>query len=82
MRRNHRVVTNNEEQEDTGELTKIDARLESASDQRGRNIRQVQRYAFLEEGIVTPPTDGAWVDAWQPGPAAVDDVRRRIPPSA
>jgi alkylation response protein AidB-like acyl-CoA dehydrogenase len=40
------------------------------------------RYAFLEEGIVTPPTDGAWVAAWQPGPATVDDVRRRIPPSA
>ena len=40
------------------------------------------RYAFLEQGIVTPPTDGAWVAAWQPGPATVDDVRRRIPPSA
>jgi alkylation response protein AidB-like acyl-CoA dehydrogenase len=40
------------------------------------------RYAFLEEGIVTPPTAGAWVAAWQPGPATVDDVRRRIPPSA
>jgi alkylation response protein AidB-like acyl-CoA dehydrogenase len=39
------------------------------------------RYAFLEEGIVTPSTDGAWVAAWQPGPATVDDVRRRIPPS-
>ena len=40
------------------------------------------RYAFVEEGIVTPPNDGAWVAAWQPGPATVDDVRRRIPPSA
>jgi alkylation response protein AidB-like acyl-CoA dehydrogenase len=40
------------------------------------------RYAFLEEGIVTPPADGAWVAGWQPGPATVDDVRRRIPPSA
>jgi hypothetical protein len=40
------------------------------------------RYAFLEEGIVTRPTDGAWVAAWQPGPATVDDVRRRIQPSA
>ena len=40
------------------------------------------RYAFLEEGIVTPPSDGAWVAAWQPGPATADDVRRRIPPSA
>jgi alkylation response protein AidB-like acyl-CoA dehydrogenase len=39
------------------------------------------RYAFLEKGIVTPPGDGAWVAAWQPGPATVEDVRRRIPPS-
>jgi alkylation response protein AidB-like acyl-CoA dehydrogenase len=40
------------------------------------------RYTFLEEGIVTAPADGAWVTAWQPGPATVQDVRRRIPPSA
>jgi len=40
------------------------------------------RYAFVEEGVVTPPTDNAWVAAWQPGPATVDDVRRRIPPAA
>jgi hypothetical protein len=40
------------------------------------------RYAFLEEGIVTRPSDQAWVAAWQPGPATVDDVRRRIPPPA
>jgi alkylation response protein AidB-like acyl-CoA dehydrogenase len=39
------------------------------------------RYAFLEEGIITPPADGAWVAAWQPGRATADDVRRRIPPS-
>jgi alkylation response protein AidB-like acyl-CoA dehydrogenase len=39
------------------------------------------RYTFLEEGIVAPPTDRAWVGAWQPGPATVKDVRRRIPPS-
>jgi alkylation response protein AidB-like acyl-CoA dehydrogenase len=38
------------------------------------------RYAFLEDGIVTPPSDAAWVAAWQPGPATVEDVRRRIPP--
>ncbi|MEV4642302.1 acyl-CoA dehydrogenase family protein [Actinoplanes sp. NPDC049548] len=38
------------------------------------------RYAFLEEGTVTPPSDKAWVAGWQPGPATVDDVRRRIPP--
>jgi hypothetical protein len=40
------------------------------------------RYTFLEEGVITPPADGAWVAAWQPGPATVDDVRRRIPPPA
>jgi alkylation response protein AidB-like acyl-CoA dehydrogenase len=38
------------------------------------------RYAFLESGIVPRSTEGAWVSAWQPGPATVDDVRRRIPP--
>jgi hypothetical protein len=40
------------------------------------------RYAFLEEGIVTAPADGAWVAPWQPGAATLRDVRRRIPPSA
>ncbi|GGQ49825.1 acyl-CoA dehydrogenase family protein [Couchioplanes azureus] len=40
------------------------------------------RYAFLEEGVLAPPSDAAWVAAWQPGPATVDDVRRRIPPPA
>jgi alkylation response protein AidB-like acyl-CoA dehydrogenase len=39
------------------------------------------RYTFLEEGILTPPAEGAWVAAWQPGPATAEDVRRRIPPS-
>ena len=39
------------------------------------------RYAFLEEGIVTRPSDLAWVAAYQPGPATVEDVRRRIPPA-
>ncbi|MEV6596149.1 acyl-CoA dehydrogenase family protein [Actinoplanes sp. NPDC051346] len=38
------------------------------------------RYAFLEEGMIPPSTEGAWVAAWEPGPATVDDVRRRIPP--
>ncbi|GLY99424.1 acyl-CoA dehydrogenase family protein [Actinoplanes sp. NBRC 103695] len=37
------------------------------------------RYTFLEEGIVSRPSDDAWVAAWQPGPATVEDVRRRIP---
>jgi alkylation response protein AidB-like acyl-CoA dehydrogenase len=40
------------------------------------------RYAFLEDGIVNPPGDEAWVAAWQPGPSSVEDVRRRIPPPA
>jgi alkylation response protein AidB-like acyl-CoA dehydrogenase len=38
------------------------------------------RYAFLEQGVVPRSTDGAWVSAWEPGPATVEDVRRRIPP--
>jgi hypothetical protein len=36
------------------------------------------RYAFLEEGIVPPPTAGEWVSSWEPGPSTVDDVRRRL----
>ncbi|BCB84385.1 acyl-CoA dehydrogenase family protein [Phytohabitans suffuscus] len=38
------------------------------------------RYEFLEEGVVTPPTDAAWVSTWEPGPSTAEDVRRRIPP--
>ena len=38
------------------------------------------RYAFLEQGVIPRSSDGAWVAAWQPGPATVEDVRRRIPP--
>ncbi|GIF14219.1 acyl-CoA dehydrogenase family protein [Actinoplanes teichomyceticus] len=37
------------------------------------------RYAFLEDGVVHPDTDAAWVAPWQPGAATVADVRRRIP---
>jgi alkylation response protein AidB-like acyl-CoA dehydrogenase len=37
------------------------------------------RYAFLEEGVITPQSDLGMVAAWQPGPATVPDVRRRIP---
>jgi alkylation response protein AidB-like acyl-CoA dehydrogenase len=39
------------------------------------------RYAALEEGVATPPTDLPWVARWQPGPSAAEDVRRRIPPA-
>ncbi|MBB4764294.1 alkylation response protein AidB-like acyl-CoA dehydrogenase [Actinoplanes digitatis] len=39
------------------------------------------RYAFLEEGIILPPGDGAWVSTWEPGPTTAEDVRRRIPPA-
>ena len=39
------------------------------------------RYAFLEQGLVPRSPEGAWVAAWQPGPATVEDVRRRIPPA-
>jgi alkylation response protein AidB-like acyl-CoA dehydrogenase len=35
------------------------------------------RYAFLEEGIVPPPSDGDQVQKWQPGPSQEKDVRRR-----
>ncbi|MFC7545359.1 acyl-CoA dehydrogenase family protein [Plantactinospora sp. GCM10030261] len=36
------------------------------------------RYAFLEEGVLTPAADQPWVAGWQPGPSTVEDVRRRI----
>jgi alkylation response protein AidB-like acyl-CoA dehydrogenase len=36
------------------------------------------RYAFLEEGVVPPPSDGDQVAKWQPGPSEVPDVRRRL----
>ncbi|MEE6258673.1 acyl-CoA dehydrogenase family protein [Plantactinospora sonchi] len=39
------------------------------------------RYAFLEDGIVTPSGDQPWVTTWQPGPSETEDVRRRIPPA-
>ena len=39
------------------------------------------RYAFLEQGVVPRSTEGAWVAASEPGPATVEDVRRRIPPA-
>ncbi|MFI5844385.1 acyl-CoA dehydrogenase family protein [Catenuloplanes sp. NPDC051500] len=39
------------------------------------------RYAFLERGIVPPGGTGEWVAPWKPGPAAVPDVRRRVPTS-
>ncbi|WIM93452.1 acyl-CoA dehydrogenase family protein [Actinoplanes oblitus] len=39
------------------------------------------RYAFLEEGVVHPASDAAWVAPWQAGAATVEDVRRRIPPA-
>ncbi|HEX2774240.1 MAG TPA: acyl-CoA dehydrogenase family protein [Micromonosporaceae bacterium] len=39
------------------------------------------RYAFLEEGIVTPPADLPWVANWSAGPSSTPDVRRRIPPA-
>ncbi|GAB7044873.1 MULTISPECIES: acyl-CoA dehydrogenase family protein [Catenuloplanes] len=39
------------------------------------------RYAFLERGIVPPAGSGEWVAPWEPGPATVPDVRRRLPTS-
>nr|WP_305787022.1 acyl-CoA dehydrogenase family protein [Actinoplanes lichenis] len=40
------------------------------------------RYAFLEEGVQAPPADHPWVARYEPGPATVPDVRRRVPPPA
>jgi alkylation response protein AidB-like acyl-CoA dehydrogenase len=43
------------------------------------------RYTFLEDGVLGGSSvlggtgDEAWVAAWEPGPATVPDVRRRIP---
>ncbi|MFC4108439.1 acyl-CoA dehydrogenase family protein [Micromonospora zhanjiangensis] len=39
------------------------------------------RYAFLEDGVLTPDRDRAWVAGWEPGPSSAPDVRRRIPPA-
>jgi hypothetical protein len=35
------------------------------------------RYAFLEQGVLPVPEEGAWVAPWIPGPSTVEDVRRR-----
>ncbi|UQU62753.1 acyl-CoA dehydrogenase family protein [Couchioplanes caeruleus] len=40
------------------------------------------RYAFLEQGVVTPQTDAPWVAVSSPESATGEDVRRRIPPPA
>jgi alkylation response protein AidB-like acyl-CoA dehydrogenase len=37
------------------------------------------RYAWLEEGVVTPQSDLPWVAHWEPGPSTAEDARRRIP---
>ena len=39
------------------------------------------RYAFLEEGVITPAAAAPWVMPWTPGPSSVPDARRRIPPT-
>ena len=38
------------------------------------------RYAFLEDGVVSPADERPWVAVYPPGAATVEDVRRRIPP--
>ncbi|MCW6005610.1 acyl-CoA dehydrogenase family protein [Micromonospora sp. CPCC 205371] len=38
-----------------------------------------ERYAWLEEGVVTPQSDLPWVAHWEPGPSTAEDARRRIP---
>ena len=37
------------------------------------------RYTSVEQGVLTPPAEGEWVESWEPGPSAVPDVRRRLP---
>ena len=36
------------------------------------------RYAFLEDGAISPSSEAPWVAAWEPGPSTADDVRRRL----
>ena len=36
------------------------------------------RYAFLEDGIIPPSTEGDLVQKWQPGESTEKDVRRRL----
>jgi alkylation response protein AidB-like acyl-CoA dehydrogenase len=36
------------------------------------------RYAFLEEGVIAPPSDAPWVAPWSPGASTAEDVRRRL----
>ena len=37
------------------------------------------RFTSVEKGVLPPPAEGEWVSTWEPGPAAVPDVRRRLP---
>jgi hypothetical protein len=37
------------------------------------------RYAWLEEGIIDPAPEGAWIASSLPGPSQVPDVSRRFP---
>lgn len=50
-----------------------------AADVRAARKLLAGRYAFLEEGVVTPPGDAPWVAAWEPGPSRATDVRRVLP---
>src|SRR5262245_3708572 len=36
------------------------------------------RYAWLEDGVLTPPAEGEWVATWEHGPSNRPDVRRRL----
>jgi alkylation response protein AidB-like acyl-CoA dehydrogenase len=38
------------------------------------------RYTWLEDGVLTPPTEGEWVASWEHGPSSEPDVRRRSAP--
>ncbi len=36
------------------------------------------KYAFAEQGIVPPPTQGEWVTHWEPGPSTEPNLHRKL----
>lgn len=50
-----------------------------AADRRAARGVLAGRFAFCEDGVVTPPASGPWVALWEPGPSARPDARRRLP---
>jgi hypothetical protein len=60
----------------------FDALWDNTDDVDGAAARRIMagRYAFVEDGVITPVGEQPWVATWQPGPSTVPDVRRRVPP--